>query len=77
MKMSVQLEACAVLHPVIQNRRLAGPTAGKGVSEKRKISCSSRGSNPGIVQLQEHLINVKISVFGFFFLREQTPGAVR
>ena len=65
--MSVQLEACAVLHPVIQNRRLAGPTDGKGVSERRKISCSSRRSNPGIFQPQEHPINVKISVICFLF----------
>jgi hypothetical protein len=33
--------------------------------EKRKISCFSRGSNPGYVQPHEQLINVKITVYCF------------
>jgi hypothetical protein len=37
MKMSDQLAAYAVLHPVMQNRRLAGPTAGKDSLKKRKM----------------------------------------
>jgi hypothetical protein len=37
MKMRVQLDACAVLHLVIQNRALAGPTAGKDFLERRKF----------------------------------------
>jgi len=63
MKMCIQLDSYAVLHPVIQNRRLAGPTNEKDILEKGKFSCSRRRSNPGIVQPQEHLINVKISFF--------------
>lgn len=33
--------------PVLTARRLVGPQASLGVSEKRKISCSNRDSNPG------------------------------
>jgi hypothetical protein len=35
--------------PVIQNRRLDRPTDRKVILEMRKISCSSRGSNPGFI----------------------------
>jgi hypothetical protein len=47
--------------PVIQNRRLDRQTDRENNLEKSKISCSSRGSNPGFVQTDGHKINVKIS----------------